>query len=125
MLKWRSPVCILCLVIFMIRLKELREERDMKQLEIAQLLAVKQQAISKYERGNLCLSLDQVIILARFFGVTTDYFLGVSSQRSMQISDEDAALVAAYRAADKDARAIVDLALKPYFAEAKTPEAAG
>jgi transcriptional regulator with XRE-family HTH domain len=109
----------------MIRLKELREERDMKQLEIAQLLAVKQQAISKYERGNLCLSLDQVIILARFFGVTTDYFLGVSSQRSMQISDEDAALVAAYRAADKDARAIVDLALKPYFAEAKTPEAAG
>lgn len=49
----------------------------------------------------------------------------MSARRSAQLSDEDAALVAAYHAADDDARAIVDLALKPYFAETKIPEAAG
>ena len=95
----------------MIRLRALREEKQMKQLEIAQVLGVQQQAVSKYERGELRLSIEQVILLSRYFGVTSDYFLGISSQRNTQISDADARLVQAYREADDDHRLIVDTAL--------------
>ena len=107
------------------RLKELREEKGMKQLELAAILSVSQNTISRYEGGERDLNTGTIAMLCKIFGVTSDYLLGLSAQRSMQISDEDAAIVAAYRAADDDARAIVDLALKPYFAETKTPEAAG
>lgn len=107
------------------RLKELREEAGWKQSDLADRLGVQQQAISKYERQIVDLDTGTIRRLCALFDCTADYLLGMSARRSAQLSDEDAALVAAYRAADDDARAIVDLALKPYFAGAKMPEAAG
>ena len=107
------------------RLKELREEAGWKQSDLADRLGVQQQAISKYERQIVDLDTGTIRRLCDLFDCTADYLLGMSARRSAQLSDEDAALVAAYHAADDDARAIVDLALKPYFADAKTPAAAG
>ncbi len=107
------------------RLKELREEAGWKQSDLAERLGVQQQAISKYERQTVDLDTDTIRRLCAIFDCTADYLIGMSARRSAQISDEDAALVAAYHAADDDARSIVDLALKPYFAETKMPEAAG
>ncbi|MBR2697409.1 MAG: helix-turn-helix transcriptional regulator [Clostridia bacterium] len=107
------------------RLKELREEAGWKQSDLADRLGVQQQAISKYERQIVDLDTGTIRRLCALFDCTADYLLGMSARRSAQLSDEDAALVAAYHAADDDARAIVDLALKPYFAETKIPEAAG
>lgn len=124
-MKWLALPCIIFMVIQMNKLKELRIEKGIKQIELARLMSVGQQTVSRYETGERDLSTDAISFLCRLFGCTSDYLLGLSAQRTMQISDEDAALVAAYRAADDDARAIVDLALKPYFADAKMPEAAG
>lgn len=107
------------------RLKELREEAGWKQSDLADRLGVQQQAISKYERQIVDLDTGTIRRLCALFDCTADYLLGMSARRSAQLSDEDAALVAAYHAADDDARAIVDLALKPYFAETKIPAAAG
>lgn len=124
-MKWPNRFCIILAVINMNRLRELRLEKGIKQEDLAGRLKVRRQTVSRYETGNLDLDTDTIAIICGIFECTADYLLGLSSQRTMQISDEDAALVAAYRAADDDARAIVDLALKPYFAGAKMPEAAG
>ena len=98
------------------RIKELRQECGMKQSELANLLAVAQTAISKYELGTLDLGTDTVRRLCEIFHVTADYLLGLSSQRTAQISDADAALVDAYHAAPDSIRTAIDALLQPYAA---------
>lgn len=65
----------------MSRMKELREEKGITQEELAFVLDVSQQRVSKVERNRAPLSDDLIIRCAKYFGVTTDYFLGVSDLR--------------------------------------------
>ncbi len=60
------------------RLKDIREDRDITQQQIADYLHVKQNTYSQYESGKRQLPVDIVIALAQYYGVTTDYLLGVS-----------------------------------------------
>lgn len=101
------------------KIKELRQERGWKQLDLASRLGVQQQAISKYEIGTLDIDTRTVCRLCEIFGVTADYLLGLSTQRSAQIREEDAALVAAYHAAPAEIRNIVDAALENYMENKK------
>mgnify|MGYP004466120529 CR=1 FL=1 len=57
------------------RLKELREQKGMKQSELGRLLNVNNSAISKYESGKLQLTDDTLIKLSDIFGVSIDYIL--------------------------------------------------
>lgn len=107
------------------RVKELRIEKGMKQDDLAEILAVKRQTISKYETGLNDLDTGTIRRLCEIFGVTADYLLGLSSQRAYQISDADAALVAAYHAAPESVRQGIDALLAPYRAEEKESAAAG
>lgn len=59
------------------RVKELREENGMKQSELGKLLNVQDAAISKYESGDIPLTGEKIIQLAEYFGVSTDYLLGL------------------------------------------------
>lgn len=59
------------------RLKALREENGMNQSELGKLLNVQGAAISKYESGEVPLTGETIVSLAEYFGVTTDYLLGV------------------------------------------------
>ena len=59
------------------RLKELRERAGKTQADIAQLLDITSQNVSAYERMREP-SFDMLSVLARFYGVTTDYILGLS-----------------------------------------------
>lgn len=59
------------------KLKELREDRDLTQQDIAEMLYVKQSAISSYERGLRALSIDNLKALCRFYKVSSDYILGL------------------------------------------------
>ena len=97
------------------RIKDLRTEMEMKQADLASLLSVGQQAVSKYETGVLDLDTRTIARLCEIFAVTADYLLGFSSQRTARISDDDAALLDAYHNADDYAREIVDLALRPFL----------
>lgn len=63
------------------RLKDLREDRDLSQQEIADFLGMKQPQYSRYERGLRDLPTDVLIRLARFYGTTTDYILGLSNSK--------------------------------------------
>lgn len=57
------------------RIKELREQKGMKQAELGQLLNVNNSAISKYESGKLQLTDDTLVKLSDIFGVSIDYIL--------------------------------------------------
>jgi len=58
------------------RLKDLREEKELTQVELAEGIGTKHSSISRWERGLQEPSLSYIIKLSRFFGVTTDYLLG-------------------------------------------------
>lgn len=60
------------------RLKELREDRDIKQREIAGFLHIKQNTYSQYENGERQLPIDILISLAEFYNVSTDYILNLT-----------------------------------------------
>ena len=60
------------------RIKDLREDRDLRQLDVAQAVGIDQRSLSNYETGKTNPDSEIVIRLAKFFGVTCDYLLGAS-----------------------------------------------
>ncbi len=63
------------------RVKELREARHLSQKSLSESTNISQQQISKIECGDSCLTRDNIIVLADFFEVSTDYLLGRSNCR--------------------------------------------
>ncbi len=61
----------------MYRIRELREDRDLSQSDIAKVLKTTQQQYSKIETGKSDINGEKLILLAKFYGVTTDYILGI------------------------------------------------
>ena len=61
------------------KLKELREENNISQKEIAEFLNVKQNTYSQYETGKRQLPIDVLIKLSKFYNTTTDYILGLEN----------------------------------------------
>ena len=59
-----------------LRLRDLREDRDLKQKELADLLQVHQTTYSDYELGRLNIPISALHALADFYSVSTDYLLG-------------------------------------------------
>lgn len=59
------------------RLTALREDRDIKQEQIALILGCQQSAISKYERGRTKYSIEDLAKLCMFYNVSADYILGL------------------------------------------------
>ena len=96
------------------RLKELREEKGLKQDEVGRIIGVHNATISKYEVGTSSLTEDLIMKFCDLYGVTADYLLGRSSQRHASVSEMDAELLAAYHAAPIQIQNIVDTALEPY-----------
>ncbi len=62
------------------RIKELREDRDLRQIDVAKATGIDQQTLSNYETGKTNPDSFAIIELAEFFGVTCDYLLGVSDR---------------------------------------------
>ena len=59
------------------RIRALREDRDLKQQDIANILNMKQQQYSNYERGYRALPTDILKTLCTYYGVSADYILGL------------------------------------------------
>lgn len=55
------------------RLRDLREDHDLKQKDIADLLGIQQTVYSRYERGFQNIPLEHLVKLADFYKVTLDY----------------------------------------------------
>lgn len=63
------------------RIKQLRNELNIGQSALAELLGIEVSAISKLELGKVPLREEYLIKLSNFFGVSTDYILGISNIR--------------------------------------------
>ena len=62
-----------------LRIRDMREDRDLTQKQIAEYLMCDQSLYSKYERGEREIPLSLIIKLADFYNVNIDYLVGRSS----------------------------------------------
>ena len=60
----------------MYRIRDLREDHDLSQKEVAAYLHITQQCYSKIETGSMDITGERLLLLAKLYGVTTDYLLG-------------------------------------------------
>ena len=61
------------------RIRDLREDTDKTQLQIANVLGTSQTMYARYERGANELPLRHLITLCKYYGVSADYILGLSN----------------------------------------------
>lgn len=73
-----------------LRLKDLREDRDLKQEDVARVLGISRQYYSRYEQGQVELPIRHYVTLAKFYNVTIDFICGLSCipRPLREISDE-------------------------------------
>ncbi len=62
------------------RLKDLREDHDMTQAQVAEVIGTSQQHYGKYESGKIIIPFDRVITLAEFYNVSIDYIAGYTNE---------------------------------------------
>lgn len=63
------------------KLRDLREDRDLTQTDMAEILNVNQTTYSRYERGDINIPLDVLIKMALFFDTSIDYILNVTDNK--------------------------------------------
>ena len=63
------------------RFKDIREDRDLLQIDIAKVLNITQCQYSLYENGLWSMPIEKLIILAKFYNVSVDYLLGLTNER--------------------------------------------
>ena len=59
------------------RMKDLREDHDLSQEDIAKVLQTTQEQVSKYETGRQMMGIDKYIKLAKYYNVSLDYLTGL------------------------------------------------
>ena len=65
-----------------LRIRDIREDRDLTQKQVAQHLMCDQSLYSKYERGEREIPLNLMIRLAQFYQVSIDYLVGLTDEKS-------------------------------------------
>ena len=63
------------------RLRDMREDNDLTQRQIAELLNTTQQVYSEYEKGIREIPLSRIIILAKHYNCSVDYLVGLSEKK--------------------------------------------
>lgn len=71
------------------RLRDLREDKDMNQTQVAEILNTKQTVYSRYERGFQTIPLEHLITLADFYGVSIDYITGRTNVKEVIQKNKD------------------------------------
>lgn len=62
------------------RLKDLREDHDLKQEDVAKVLGIQQTQYSRYERGVQMMGIDKYIVLAKYYDVSLDFIVGIRTK---------------------------------------------
>lgn len=78
------------------KIRDMRESREWSQAELARRVGVTKSAISTYELGIRTPSADVVYAFAKAFGVSSDYLLGLTKRRAVELdglSERDEALI--------------------------------
>ncbi len=82
------------------RLKDLREDIDKNQEQIAQIIGTSQSYYAQYENGKRTLPFDRVVELAKYYNVSLDYIAGLTNDKKgltkSQLSEDVSHLVKSY-----------------------------
>ena len=91
------------------RIRDLIDDRDMKQRTLADKLDIPYSTMSGYMTDRNRLPLDIVVKIAQELGVTTDYLLGLvdEPERPLKLSQSEQRMVAAYRTLSRDQRELI------------------
>ena len=64
------------------RIRDLREDKEVTQREVAAVLQTSQTMYTRYERGANEMPIRHLITLTKYYGVTSDYILGLSDKKN-------------------------------------------
>ena len=67
------------------KIKKLRNSYNINQVELAKELGVTKQCVSNWENDNILPSIEMLIKLSKYFNVSTDYLLGLSSELTINV----------------------------------------
>lgn len=65
------------------RLKDLREDKDLYQKDVAKMLNISQQYYSEYETGKRSIPIEILVILANYYEVSCDYILNRTDNKNI------------------------------------------
>ena len=74
---------------FGLRLKELRESKQLSQQEVAERLSVGRSTISGYERNTITPSVEQLVRMAVLYNTSLDYMMGIDDRTCLFLDDLD------------------------------------
>lgn len=63
------------------RIRDLREDNDKFQKDIAKLLGISQQYYSEYEKGNRTITIEHLITLAKYYHTSIDYLVDLTNDK--------------------------------------------
>ncbi len=90
------------------KIRELRQARNMSQVELAKRLGVTKQSVSNWENDNIQPSIEMLVKLARIFSVSTDYLLGMDRGECIDVEGLPKDVVAHIRQLVEDLRRLRD-----------------
>lgn len=101
----------------MIRLLELRTERELSQRKMAKVLNISQGTYNNWENSNTQPSIEQLIQLAEFFGVSVDYLIGNTDEfgtvvSSRPLTREEDKILSLYNNLDEQSKSAVAVILE-------------
>ncbi|HIU57155.1 MAG TPA: helix-turn-helix transcriptional regulator [Candidatus Ornithomonoglobus merdipullorum] len=103
-------------------LKKLRQERNISQQKLAEIVGVSQQSINKYENHNIEPDIQTLIMFADYFDTSIDYIVGYTSvERKVGYSDpielnsEECDLVKWYRQLNRNEKKSIVMVIKNYL----------
>jgi transcriptional regulator with XRE-family HTH domain len=69
------------------RIRQLREDKDLRQIDVAESTGIDQRTLSNYETGKTNPDSYAIIQLAKFYGVSCDYLLGLTDYNIIDMKD--------------------------------------
>lgn len=67
-------------------IRELRQARNLNQVQLAKELKVTKQTVSNWENNNISPSIEMLINIAKYFSVSTDYLLELDSRTYLEVT---------------------------------------
>ena len=106
-----------------LRLRQLRAEKGVNQVDVAQHLNISRVTYSQYETGKRQMNYESLDLLAAYFGVSVDYLLGRKEERGV-LRPGETALLRKYTQLDERGRMSVDVLLEHELSLVQSQESA-
>ena len=106
-------------IIYMLKLRELRENKRVTQNEIAKYLKISRSAYSQYESGRRQINYETLFSLADYYNISIDYLLGRYEENPMLVNKKEAHIIEIYRLLDERGKAGVEAMLNFEFEQSK------